>query len=197
MAKNFINIDNLKIVWDEINKRFVRYSTIADQLSLLVPNTLTCNNKFNIPLVPHWTGEITEDNYNYFIEFVNSDNTHHYVKDYNNCLRQVISKYFYDNESGKFLGVLLSTNGVNEGDEKDVRVWYIRTYKDGEIYKLEWEEYIGEILSGNFVDFTEYTIAMNNLNESIKKLNTRMSELEGNVVPDDDYEEDSTDYYEY
>ena len=182
--KKFIDIDNLKIVWDEINKRFVRNSDISERLEVL--NILEFRDESNYNISPNSSCNIDSNYYTKFINFVNSSNSKKYVLDSNGNVWDVICSTFYDwsptSNKGQFNGIILSNNS-NDGD---AYFWYMKVTSNEVIgsdttYLLEWQKYIGELLKGDYITNNEYTREINRLNGIINSLSSRLRFLEDKV----------------
>lgn len=173
--KKFVDIDNLRVVWDEINKRFVRMRDISDQLYLLEDELFESSTSVQLQPGAHWDN-IDKDYYDLFIEFVNSNHSKKYVLDSSGVFWTVICKAFYDVYLENFTGCILSSN-TNDGD---VYFWYIRATKneDNDEYSLDWNKYIGELPSATAVSASKFDKEINSIRQLIYDLGDRITVLE-------------------
>lgn len=184
MAKKFIDIENLRILWNEINDKFVRSSQLEEQLDILSPITLTSTP--SIQLRPDQEWEIDESYYNTFINFINSNNSQKIIIDADNIQWDIICKTFFSTIYNQFEGIILSTNDIDSDD--DNRFWYIRTIReivdDGANaethYRLVWSQYSSTGLSdilNEFVKSSDYIQDIKSLSSTISIMNSELSSL--------------------
>ena len=178
MAKQFVDINNLKIVWDEINKRFVRSSDFSEKIAPIT--SLTFNSTDVYQLRPNNKWIITSSFYENFLSFVNSENINLYIKDYDGLLWHIVNKTFY--KDGKFYGVMLVDPNQNGND--DIYFYYLKVYQDqkDKLYKMEWSNY-GEFPIHDFVNTNTFLEMYNGLVQQIATLQRKVAALEeGNIV---------------
>lgn len=190
MSKKFINIDNLKVMWDEINNRFIRTNDLADELKIL--NDVTFKSTSNIQLRPGGSWIVDNNFYTNFIDFVNTFCVKQYVLDTDDIIWDVICRTFFNKEINAFTGLILSSNDT----DGDVHFWYLRIQESDGEYLLTWGEYIGELGSGDYVSLNRFLASYNQFKSAINNLTDRIKYLESIVgvsndsttEPDDDQE---------
>lgn len=175
MSKKFVDINNLKIVWDEINKRFIRSNNFYEELEVL--NEITFKSTTNVQLRPNNTWNVDQTFYDNFINFVNAKNITQYILDADGIVWDVICKTFYDEDINKFTGVILSSNDTY----KSVHFWYLKITQSGDEYILSWEEHIGEISDGEYVTLNQFTKSYNELKKLIENVNIRLTSIENKL----------------
>lgn len=191
MAKKFIDINNLKVIWDEINKRFVRNSRFVNEMEITNPIYFRCsyNTRLHTPrLAKSCTWQIEKDYYDNFIIFANSSNLRAYVEDENDMLWEVVNKAFYSkkySEIPQFNGVILSANDEPINDQNVVNFWYLRAEKivnpdsvDDITYQLTWGEWIGDM--DGYVTYEDLNGALKETHV-IKNFNNRLKTIEAKL----------------
>jgi hypothetical protein len=215
MAKKFVDIDNLKLVWDEINNKFVRNSQFWEKLEVLKGSTFpstTYNGKISLTPDGEWSSDDKNLNEheqfrNDFLEFINSDNINKFIKvssssEENDKLYEVINRTFYNEYLGLFEGVILNSLGedYDQSESSDrVHYWYLRSiYSEGK-YRIEWQPYIGYILTKE--DMTEMFDELDNKISALEdKLNKTIlysiNALDGINGYDNEYDKNRTSLWD-
>ena len=190
MAKKFVDLNNLKILWNEINEKFLRTSQVEEFTDLITPDILSSSPEIQLRPNREWEN-VDEDFYNKFISFVNTQHNTQLVIDADGYYWDVINKTFYDRSIKKYTGLILSINEEPLDIDKDTeleevknnfeRFWYIKINRniDGSghyIYSLKW--YPFSIPWGNYI---ETRITENKFNDQLEIYNNRLLTTETNI----------------
>lgn len=203
MNKKFVDINNLQIVWDEINDKFARMTDLEARtvnLSVLYFNpkkytspefTLECSepsisNKHSISKVA----------YDDFIKFVNSDNYKKFVYDTEDRPWMVVSQILYNtyiketgDKSHRFNGVVVMSNTVSDSESIDSNMYVIYTNKDNisgtvdDIYTIYWEPYDKQYCKlKNLSDsinkvYSDIDLVVSTINQNVNELDTSVNNI--------------------
>lgn len=190
MAKKFVDLNNLKILWNEINEKFLRSSQVEEFMDLITPDILSSSPEIQLRPNREWDN-ISEDFYNQFISFVNTQHNAQLVIDADGCYWDVINKTFYDKSMKKYTGLILSINDTPVDIDKDTplddikndfeRFWYIKSYRNTDenghyVYSLKWVPF-----SIPWGDYIEARVTRNDLADQLGTYDSRLMIAETDI----------------
>lgn len=169
MNKQFVDINNLQIVWDEINDKFARMTDL-EQATANLSVSYFSQNEFNDDYTPEFHLKISDEPiqipkeaYDYFINFVNSNKCKKIVIDDDGIDWNVISSTLFDNttENGqnieeveeytkqKFNGVIVASNNIPDVNSQFDNLYLIYAYSFSGHYYIEWVSFCDQYANHN------------------------------------------------
>lgn len=209
MNKKFVDINNLQIVWDEINDKFARMTDLEARTTNLSVSYF--NPKKYKYTSPEFTLECSEPSrsnkhsiskvtYDDFIKFVNSDNYKKFVYDVEDRPWMVVSQILYNtyiketgDKSHRFNGVVVMSNTVSDPESIDSNMYVIYVNKDNisdtvdDIYTIYWEPYDKQYCKlKNLSDsiskvYGDIDAAVVTINQNISELDTSVNNINETV----------------
>ena len=207
MNKKFVDINNLQIVWDEINDKFARMTDLEARTANLSVSYFN-PKKYTSPEFTLECSKLSRSNkhsiskvtYDDFIKFVNSDNYKKFVYDIEDRPWMVVSQILYNtyiketgDKSHRFNGVVVMSNTVNDSESIDSNMYVIYVNKDNtsgavdNIYTIYWEPYdkqycklknLSDSINKVYSDIDSAVVA---INQNISKLDTSVNNINETV----------------
>lgn len=207
MNKKFVDINNLQIVWDEINNKFARMTDLEARTANLSVSYFN-PKKYTSPEFTLECSKLSRSNkhsiskvtYDDFIKFVNSDNYKKFVYDIEDRPWMVVSQILYNtyiketgDKSHRFNGVVVMSNTVNDSESIDSNMYVIYVNKDNtsgavdNIYTIYWEPYdkqycklknLSDSINKVYSDIDSAVVA---INQNISKLDTSVNNINETV----------------
>lgn len=207
MNKKFVDINNLQIVWDEINDKFARMTDLEARtanlsVSYFNPKKYT-SPEFTLECPEPSTSNkhsISKVAYDDFIKFANSDNYKKFVYDIEDRPWMVVSQILYNtyiketgDKSHRFNGVVVMSNTIGDSESVDSNMYTIYVNKDNisgtvdDIYTIYWEPYDKQYCKlKNLSDsinkvYGDIDAAIVTINQNISELDTSVNNINETV----------------